>query len=111
MASPLTIIARCDNESDIQSIGEIVDQHQVERIIAGLPISMDGGFSKQTEKVRAFIESLRCGVNVPVEYRDERLSTVSARRLMQESSSKKMKYDDAVAASIILQAYLDEGTG
>ncbi|MFO8143599.1 MAG: Holliday junction resolvase RuvX [Dehalococcoidales bacterium] len=111
LASPLTIIGRRDNESDIRAIGEIVGLHQVERIIAGLPLSMDGGFSKQTEKVRAFVESLRCGIKVPVEYRDERLSTVSARRLMRNGRNKKTGYDDAVAASIILQSYLDEEAG
>lgn len=108
MASPLTTIGRRDEESDIRAIGEIVELHQVARIIAGLPISMDGGLSKQAEKVKTFVESLRCGIEAPVEYRDERLSTVSARRLMQDGSSKKTKYDDAVAASVILQAYLDE---
>ena len=108
LASPFTIINRRNEAADIQAITDIVSLHQVERVIAGLPRSMDGSLGGQAEKVKAFVESLRSQTRTPVEFRDERLSTVSARRLIRDAKNKKVKHDDAIAAAIILQCYLDE---
>jgi putative holliday junction resolvase len=76
-----------------------------------LPISLDGKIRSQAEKVKAFIDMLTAAVKIPLEYRDERLSTRSAQRLMRESHHKKTSLktrDDANAAAVILQGYLDE---
>ena len=72
---------------------------------------MDGSIGQQAEKVRDFTRRLCQHVEVPLEFRDERLSTVSARRLMRAGSKKNRKKtrDDAIAAAFILQGYLDEG--
>jgi len=111
LASPLTIINRREERLDIEAITNIVAQHQVKQIIVGLPRSMDGSIGKQAEKVQAFTQRLCQYTEVPVEFRDERLSTVSAKHLMQGVSKKTRKKarDDAIAAAIILQGYLDEG--
>jgi putative Holliday junction resolvase len=115
LASPLTIINRQDDLADleaIEAITGIINQYSVERVIVGLPRSMDGSIGKQAEKVMAFTQKLRQHTRVPVEFRDERLTTVSARRLMRASYTKRARKDsrdDAIAAAIILQAYLDEG--
>ena len=72
---------------------------------------MDGSIGQQAEKIQAFTQILCQNTDVPVEFRDERLSTVSAKRLMRAAGSKKLKKkarDDAIAAAIILQGYLDE---
>ena len=111
LASPLTVIKRQDVASDIEAITEIIDRDGVGQIIVGLPISMDGSTGKQAEKVDAFAEELRHRTKAPLEYRDERWSTISARRLMRDVSAPKNKgkiKDDAIAAAIILQGYLDE---
>jgi len=111
IASPHTIIERTDDQADIQSILDIVSEKQVDRIVAGLPLSPDGGLGAQAQKVKSFIESLSELTPVPVEYRDERLSTVTAREIMKTSRSKKNRrksHDDDVAAAVILQEYLDE---
>jgi putative Holliday junction resolvase len=109
LASPLTIINRTDEEADIEAVVDIVRQNQVGRIIVGLPLSMDGSLSKQAEKVRAFVTELCRHSDVPVEFRDERLSTVSAKRMVQgvRKTNKGTRYD-AVAAALILQSYLDD---
>jgi putative Holliday junction resolvase len=107
LASPFTIIHRRDLESDIKSIKDILSLHQVERVIVGLPISMNGRQHGQADKVRNFVEFLREQIGIPLEYRDERLSTRYVRRLMNMAGSKKSGYD-AMAAAIILQGYLDE---
>ena len=108
LASPLTIISRQNEAVDIESIIHIVSQRQVGLIIVGLPRSMNGSLSKQAEKVKAFTQNLGKQTRVPIELRDERLSTVSARRLMQDARNKRVRHDDAIAAAIILQGYLDE---
>ena len=111
LASPFTIINCRDEATDIKAITDIISQHQVEQIIVGLPRSMDGSLGKQAEKVKVFTRKLCNHTDVPVEFRDERLTTVSARRLMQATKSKKSRrkaQDDAIAAALILQGYLDE---
>ena len=111
LASPLTIIDRGDESQGIEAIVGVINQYQVGQIVVGLPRSMDGSIGKQAEKVEAFVQKLCCHTEVPVEFRDERLTTVSAKRLMQDASTKKTRRkarDDAVAATLILQGYLDE---
>jgi len=111
LASPLTIINYKDETADIEAIINIISQKQVEQIIVGLPRSMDGSIGKQAEKVEAFVQRLCSHTEVPVEFRDERLTTVAAKRLMQAVTTKKTKRkarDDAIAAALILQGYLDE---
>ncbi len=111
LASPLTIINREDETADIKAIIDIINRYEVKQVIVGLPRSMDGSLGMQAEKVKDFTQKL-CGyIEVPLEFRDERLSTVSAKRLMREASTKKTKKktrDDAIAAALILQGYLDE---
>ena len=95
----------------MEAILDIIARQQVSQIVAGLPRSMDGSIGRQAEKVKAFVDRLRSHIDVPVEFRDERLTTVSAKRLMQAASGKKTRRktrDDAVAAALILQGYLDE---
>lgn len=111
LASPLTIINCKDNVADVATITDIVSQQQVKQIIVGLPRSMDGSLGQQAEKVKAFTEELCRHTEVPVDFRDERLTTVSAKRLMRAASTKRAKNKtryDAIAAALILQGYLDE---
>ena len=111
LASPLTIIHRQDEAADFEAIASIITQYQVGQIIVGLPYSMDGNLGEQAKKVKAFVGRLSGHIEIPLEFRDERLSTVSAKRLMREARTKKTSsriHDDAAAAAIILQGYLDE---
>ena len=109
VASPLTIINGSDTVTAISAILDVVSQNQVGQIIVGLPCSMDGSIGQQAEKVKGFVAELCEQTQVPVEFSDERLSTVAAKRLMQgmKKTGKKNR-DDDVAAAIILQGYLDE---
>jgi len=112
LASPLTIVSRQDEATDVAAISSIINQNDVERVIVGLPLSMDGSLGRQAEKVKAFTQRLGEHIEVPVEFRDERLTTVAAKRLRQttrgKKSRKKAGHDDAIAAALILQGYLDE---
>lgn len=112
LASPLAIIERSDDQKAIDAIGAIIRENGVEKVIAGLPRSLDGSLGPQAHKVMEFTEKLRAVLPVPVELRDERLTTVSARRGMKETMTKKARRetkDDAIAAAIILQNFLEEG--
>ena len=112
LASPFTVIDRKDESRDIEAIIGIINQQQVWRVIVGLPRSLDGSLGRQAEKVKEFTQRLCEQTQVPLEYRDERLTTVLAERLMQATKTKKNKEKvrhDAQAAAIILQDYLDEG--
>ena len=108
MASPLTIIIRSNESADVEAIIDIIDRNQVGRIIVGLPRLMDGSIGEQAEKVKAFVRELSSHTDVPLEFRDERLSTVAARRLMRDIGKKGKAEDDAIAAALVLQGYLDE---
>jgi putative Holliday junction resolvase len=72
---------------------------------------MDGSQGQQAEKTKSFVTALSRFLEVPVEYRDERLSTVSARELVREvrKTTRETRYD-AVAAALILQSYLDDAS-
>jgi putative Holliday junction resolvase len=113
LATPLQVLERKGNLQDIGAILQIVKQNQVEQIIVGMPQSMDGTRGPQAEKVASFTDKLIGQSPVPVEFRDERLTTVTAKRMMEEAGTrrsckgKKMEYD-AAAAAVILQSYLNE---
>jgi putative Holliday junction resolvase len=109
LASPLMIIDRADEPAAIGKIVSIVREKGVAKVIAGLPLNMDGSRGQQVEKTATFVETLRVHLDVPIAYQDERLSTVSARELIQgvRKTGRDTRYD-AAAAALILQGYLDE---
>ncbi|HLF79106.1 MAG TPA: Holliday junction resolvase RuvX, partial [Dehalococcoidia bacterium] len=99
----------------IDAIRELARDHDAGEIVVGLPLSLGGGDSAQTESVRRFAHELELGAGIPVHLWDERLSTQEAMRRVGDSQprgrSRKTRQPeadtDAIAASIILQAYLD----
>ena len=110
LAIPLTVVDRTGEEADMAKLLVLAREHGVERIVVGLPLSMNGNIGRQAEKVLAFSRALSEHVDIPVDTWDERLSTVSAERLLLDSGMKREKRKgkrDAMAAAIILQAYLD----
>jgi putative Holliday junction resolvase len=112
LASPLTIIERTDDSKALAAITDIIDRYGAGQVIVGLPRSLDGTLGGQAEKVRDFARRLAERIKVPLDYRDERLTTVMARRLRRATGGKKGRGKpryDAQAAALILQDYLDEG--
>jgi putative Holliday junction resolvase len=112
LASPFAVINRGDESQALEAILNIIKQQQVGRVIIGLPHSLDGSLGEQAQKVKDFVQKLSSRIQVPLEYRDERLTTVMAERLRRASGSKRTKKktrNDAQAAALILQGYLDEG--
>lgn len=110
LASPLTVIQTKTEKEDLETILGLVRQYEVERIVLGLPRSLDGSLGREAEKVMAFAGLLSQQVGVPVDTWDERLTTVAAERALREmgaSPARKKALRDALAASIILQGYLE----
>ena len=118
LASPLTIIERTNLEDDVAAIVTIVVREKVGWIVAGLPKRLDGTVGEQARKVQGFVGALSEKVMVPVEWRDERLTTAAAQSLIHAARTNRTKRarqkfghkvrDDAAAAAIILQDFLDE---
>jgi|LSQX01.2.fsa_nt_gb putative Holliday junction resolvase len=99
-----------DIEKPINQIQQIVIQHNVEKIVLGLPLNMDDTEGEKAIKVRDFADLLKKRLNIPVEFYDERLSTVEAHDIIHmqgKKTGKNKKRIDMVAACVILQSYLD----
>ena len=110
VAVPLTVIESASEAADMERIAAMADEYGVERIVVGLPRSLDGSTGKQAEKAIAFTEALSTQTDIPIDTWDERFSTVSAERMLRDAGAKHDKRKanrDAMAAAIILQAYID----
>ncbi|MFX4263203.1 Holliday junction resolvase RuvX [Pelotomaculum propionicicum] len=98
------------SKGDIRRIREIALKHEVEKVVVGLPLNMDGSTGPRAEKARDFAGRLARALDLPVELWDERLTTVEAERLLIEADMKRNKRRqviDKMAAVLILQNYLD----
>ena len=109
IATPVEVIRRVGWGPDTKKIREICDRYQTNRILSGLPLNMDGSEGFQARKVRDFCAQLE-KAGLQVVFQDERLSTVSAEEVLIEgnvSRSGRKQVVDKVAASVILQQWLD----
>lgn len=110
LASPLEVIDR-NKCNAVERIKKIVEENKVETVVAGLPKSLNGEEKVQAEKVRAFVKLLEEALNKEIVFIDERYSTVAADRMLKETTKKnaieKRKVVDKIAATYILQTYLD----
>ena len=110
IAKPLTIIDRKKTVDHIARISEIVSKNKITSIVIGLPLTLKGHYSKQTEIVLDFIDQLKSDLQIPVVAIDERLSSVAAKKSLQAQGVKtgheKGRVDET-AAAIFLQEYLD----
>lgn len=102
-----------DRESKLRQtlseITEIVEQYQIEKIVMGLPLNMDDTEGDRAAKTRDFAEKLKLRVAVPIEFTDERLTTMEAEEILDQSGiprSEQKKVIDQVAAQLILEQYL-----
>ncbi|MBW2558845.1 MAG: Holliday junction resolvase RuvX [Deltaproteobacteria bacterium] len=97
-------------KKDIEQVEVLVKKYNVEKIVIGYPVRLDGMEGIQCEKVNMFVDALEAGVSVPVEKWNEALSTKEAEDLLIEAGVNRRKRRgvvDKLAAAIILQDYLD----
>jgi putative Holliday junction resolvase len=101
---------RGEDGAELGRLKELVNEYGVEMVLVGLPKNMDGTVGDRGRKALGYAGLLRKELGVPVEMWDERLSTVSAGKILLEadmSRAKRKKVIDKTAAAIILQGYLD----
>lgn len=98
-------------EFGIERVGELIKQYEVSKIVIGLPKNMNNSIGPRAEASLSYGELIKKAFDIPVEYQDERLTTVQAERMLIEegntSRKKRKKVIDKVAAVMILQNYLD----
>ena len=109
-AQGLKTISRESNKRDIEEIEDIINKCKITKIIVGFPKNMNNTIGPQGEKVLSFVDKLKKRVNIDIILEDERLTTMAAERILIEgdvSRKNRKKVIDKVAASYILQTYLD----
>ncbi len=111
LAQPLETItpARKDRSQGMKRVVELVAEYEVSQIVVGLPLHLDGSSGKQVERTRAFGERVARETGVPVEYLDERWTSIEAERVLSEggvSDRKKRGKVDPIAAAILLRTWL-----
>jgi putative holliday junction resolvase len=109
-AQGIKTIRRKGIKSDISEILSIIEEYKVEKIVAGFPINMNGTLGPSSEKIKAFCEKIKEAKDIEIIYQDERLTTVAASKMLIEadvSRKKRKQVIDTVAATYILQIYLD----
>jgi RNAse H-fold protein YqgF len=112
-AQGLETVQKRRDGGELDRIAELVKEHEVTEIVVGLPKNMNNTIGPRGEISMAFAEQLQQTLNLPVHLWDERLTTVSAERTLLEAdvSRKKRKLViDKMAATLILQNYLDSKT-
>ncbi len=93
-----------------QRIEELIRENDVEKIVVGKPLNMNGTSGERVERTSEFKQMLENRTGLQVDFMDERLTTIEADRILDETGvaeSGRKEYIDKMAAAIILQAYLD----
>ena len=126
VALPVGVVERTEPAADAVAIARLMGEQKAEALVLGLPISLNGSLGPQAKAVREFGDQLSARLGLPVEYWDERLSTVEAQRRLRPPDSRPRQNKgsrstkgrraasgriDALAAAIILQSYLDRRAG
>ncbi|MEG1661484.1 MAG: Holliday junction resolvase RuvX, partial [Clostridiales bacterium] len=109
-AQGITTIRRRDMEADLKELHAIIDQYEVETIVIGLPLNMNGSKGSSAAMAEELAEALRISGSPEILLRDERLTTVMAEKTMiagDVSRKKRKQVIDKMAAVLILQNHLD----
>lgn len=111
IASPVEVLKRTQSiNNDAKYVVNLAKTNEVGLIVVGLPLKLDGSAGESVAMAEEFAEKLRKFTDIPIEYQDERLSTMSAERILLEGNVRRDKRKgvvDKIAATIILQNYLD----
>lgn len=110
IAQPLRTLRRVGPRKDVEAVIRVVEEWEVDQVVLGDPRSMDGSPGQLSEEVERFAAALREAGGPPVDLWDERLTTVAAERALLEGNvrrGRRRQVIDQVAASLILQGWLD----
>lgn len=110
IAQGIESIKRKSIKEDIENIKRLINDYEVEKLVVGLPKMMNGTIGIQAQKVINFVQQLENELDIPIIMTDERLTTVIADKALIEGNMRRRKRKqtiDKVAATLILQGYLD----
>ena len=110
-ASGLETYNRKNLQADLKHILDLIKEKEADTLVVGLPKNMDGTEGVRVEKTKEFCQELQKLSDVKIVYMDERLTTVQAEKMLIEQNVRRedrKKVIDKVAATIILQSYLDK---
>lgn len=114
VAMPLKVLPAAEVEQMARSFRYILEDHEPDIIVCGLPRTMAGELGPQAERIRAIGEQIASAAGLPVAFADERLSSTEAKRILREQglSEKQMRGKvDMISASLFLQSWLDAQMG
>ena len=109
LASPVEVVYE-HNRALLERVAQLAKERRAEQIVVGLPRNMDGSEGESAQNARAFGAELHALCGLPVDFSDERGTTVTAHNFLNETNTRGKRRKaavDAVAATIILQDYLD----
>ena len=110
LASPLAVLTEHNRDKLVEKIGQAARESQAKKLIVGLPKNMDGSEGESAQNAREIGALLEESTGLPVEFFDERGTTITAHGYLNETNvrgKKRKAVVDAVAAVVILQGYLD----
>ena len=110
LATGLTTIYRTSFAEDIRQLKEIIEQRDVDILVVGLPYTLDGSIGSQAKKILKFGDRISQILDLPIEYVDERLTSIEAEtrlKALKKFSTRDKGAIDRQAAEIILQQWLD----
>lgn len=109
-AQPLEVLRRTSVERDLKALRELIAKHEVDTLVIGLPYNMNGTEGPAAQAAREFARLLE-PLGLPIEFADERASTMIAEQALLEGDvrrDKRKDIRDKVAAAVILQSWLDQ---
>lgn len=110
LAQGFGVLQRVSDKGAVEDITKIVLEKEVGEVVVGLPKNMNGSIGQRAEQCKAFADKLAGSVSIPVVMYDERLTTVAATRVLIDADmrrNKRKRVVDEIAATILLQNYLD----
>lgn len=110
IASPYMTIARGKWQKDVAELKRVIEKENVGGLVLGYPVNMDGSEGSRCQSVRQFAKNIDTQLGLPAFLWDERMSTMAVERIMLEadiSRAKRAEHVDKLAATYILQGFLD----
>ena len=114
IAQPLSVLSRRSEAEDLAALKDLVERHDIGQIVIGLPRTMNGRLEGAAQQAQAFGSRVEEATGRPVAYWDERLTTVAAERYLIDQGKRRNKRRqevDRMAATLLLQGYLDYQRG
>ncbi|MGI6216433.1 MAG: Holliday junction resolvase RuvX [Coriobacteriales bacterium] len=110
IASPVKVLPSNEVFDNAKTFRRVIEDYEPELLVVGLPVSLDGNENDHAKWVREVADKISAATSIPVEFQDERLTSSEAKRIMRDEglSERDMRGKlDMVAASLILEAYID----